>query len=304
VRQGASKRHTLDFGAYSGFRLGQLVQHSLLSSGQSHLLPQDKVGAATPRPGAYVLWLASQAFDGWQFPRHLHLYLELKALQLNGACVFGNGAMQGQTLITVEKSVDEKYEEHAALTLTPEDGETDPYVAMGGIGSGAAAADDEDGDDDGDADPLWVPLDAIDRTENGTSNVQNEYFHSIIEEMRDGERLSYGQWKRLDTQPDDVSCGDCFEDDAFGLMDIDWWSPSAKWASKGMTTPCVVGGWAHAHAVSLGEWRQRRVKGFSGDRGLAYQRTSCSICKEKRDHLKGQLAALKTHDGHSPREHM
>ena len=34
--------------------------------------------ASTPRPGAYVLWLASGAFD-WSFPRHLHLYLKTSA---------------------------------------------------------------------------------------------------------------------------------------------------------------------------------------------------------------------------------
>ena len=100
----------------------------------------------------------------------------------------------------------------------------------------------------------WVPLDDIERIENGISNVQNEYFHSTRLEIRDGERAPYSQWKRFDTVPDDPTCGECFDADEFELMPIDWWSPAAKWASKGVTSPCVVGGWSHTHAVTLGEW--------------------------------------------------
>ena len=35
VRRGASRQYKLDFGAYAGYRLGQLVQHSMSSGGDS-----------------------------------------------------------------------------------------------------------------------------------------------------------------------------------------------------------------------------------------------------------------------------
>jgi hypothetical protein len=40
VRRGASRQYKLDFGTYQGYRLGQLVQHSMSTNGQSHLLPE------------------------------------------------------------------------------------------------------------------------------------------------------------------------------------------------------------------------------------------------------------------------
>ena len=295
VRRGSSKQYKLDFGAYKGYRLGQLVQHSMSTGGSMHLLPAEERSESTPRPGEYILWLAGETFD-WHFPYHLHLYLNLKSLELNGACV-GVGGVGGPKQVRVSERVDNLYEVHAAETLAPPPAdEPNPYVGV----AARAAMDGAEEDDDADADPPWVPLDDIERIENGISNVQNEYFHSTRLEIRDGERAPYSQWKRFDTVPDDPTCGECFDADEFELMPIDWWSPAAKWASKGVTSPCVVGGWSHTHAVTLGEWRQRRVKGLSSDRCIAGQRTSCSICKARHDHLKKQLDALKTQDLSSP----
>jgi hypothetical protein len=304
ARRGAPRAFQLDFGAYEGHRLEQLVQHSIQSGGRTHLLPAAKRTASTPRPGAYVLWLASGAFD-WSFPRHLHLYLMLKSMEANGAYVWPDAALASPVAIKVSERAEQEYEKHVAVTLAPLAGERNPYGgggSRGASGGGAAqptteAAD--DGDEGADADPGWSPMDDIDRVENALPNAQNEYFQSILDEVAGGSRPLFGNWQRMDTYPADPTCGSCDDADGFALMPIDWWSPPTFWASKGVTAPCIVGGWAHSHAVSLGEWRQRRAKGLFSDRGLAGQRTECSLCKQQHAHLKQHLAALKTQDPHS-----
>ena len=304
ARRGAPRAFQLDFGAYEGHRLEQLVQHSIQSGGRTHLLPVAKRTASTPRPGAYVLWLASGAFD-WSFPRHLHLYLMLKSMEANGAYVWPDAALAGAVAIKVSETAEQEYESHVAVTLAPLAGERNPYGGGGSRGaSGGAAAQPtteaaDDGDEGADADPGWSPMDDIDRVENALPNAQNEYFQSILDEVAGGSRPLFGNWQRMDTYPADPTCGSCDDADGFALMPIDWWSPPTFWASKGVTAPCIVGGWAHSHAVSLGEWRQRRAKGLFSDRGLAGQRTECSLCKQQHAHLKQHLAALKTQDPRS-----
>ena len=234
----------------------------------------------------------------------------LKSLEANGACVYPDAADAAPVVIKVGEKAENLYEVHVAETLAPMAGESNPYVAGSGSGSGASAGgvgsgahgDGAEAEEEADADAAWAPLDEIDRVENAISNAQNEYFHAVLDEINEGTRPPFGKWKRMDTHPDDptMDCGICFDDDAFDLMPIDWWSPPTFWASKGVTAPCIVGGWAHSHAVSLGKWRQRRAKGMFGDRGLAGQCMTCSLCREKNAHLKQHLAALKEQDSDSP----
>jgi len=108
VRRGLPKAYKLDFGGYAGYTLGQLVAHS--SRGGGHLLPASERDETTPPPGPYVLWLASADFE-WQLPRHLHLYLALKSLELNGAWVVGNGGVR--TPVAVATKVNELHERKA-----------------------------------------------------------------------------------------------------------------------------------------------------------------------------------------------
>ena len=224
----------------------------------------------------------------------------LKSMEANGAYVWPDAALASPVAIKVSERAEQEYEKHVAVTLAPLAGERNPYGgggSRGASGGGAAqptteAAD--DGDEGADADPGWSPMDDIDRVENALPNAQNEYFQSILDEVAGGSRPLFGNWQRMDTYPADPTCGSCDDADGFALMPIDWWSPPTFWASKGVTAPCIVGGWAHSHAVSLGEWRQRRAKGLFSDRGLAGQRTECSLCKQQHTHLKRHLAALKT----------
>jgi len=73
------------------------------SGGETHFLPAAERNERTPKPGAYILWLAGATFE-WHFPRHLHLYLGLKSLEANGACVGLSGmrAPEQRTLRRLE----------------------------------------------------------------------------------------------------------------------------------------------------------------------------------------------------------
>ena len=119
--------------------------------------------------------------------------------------------------------------------------------------------------------------------------------------MASGERPPYARWRRLDVQPDDATCLECFDPAAFQRMPIDFWSPAAKWGRFGVSQPCVTHGWAHAHFTTLGEWRQRRVKGRETDRCVAGQRVYCGECHRTFKRLKKQRDALKVHNPRSPR---
>ena len=132
ARRGAPRAFTLDFGMYQGYRLGQLVAHSIKSCGRTHLLPAAGRARLAPRPGAYVLWLARDKLFDWSFPRHLHLYLMLKSLEANGACVYPDAADASPVVIKVGEKAENLYEVHVAETLAPMAGESNPYVAGSG----------------------------------------------------------------------------------------------------------------------------------------------------------------------------
>jgi hypothetical protein len=76
-RRGGGAAYKLDFGAYQGYSLLELIRHANCMTGQKHLLPNPSED--TPPPGKYMLWLASTEFE-WQFPRHLKLFFALRAL--------------------------------------------------------------------------------------------------------------------------------------------------------------------------------------------------------------------------------
>ena len=81
ARRGAPATTRLGFGIYADYTVGQLCAHTNTpGKGGTHLLAPDKVQHDTPLPGPYVLWLLSDKFDDWQFPRHLKLFLYLHQL--------------------------------------------------------------------------------------------------------------------------------------------------------------------------------------------------------------------------------
>jgi hypothetical protein len=86
VRRGDAAAFKLDFGAYQGYSLLELIRHA--NKGQAgqatHLLPNPS--ESTPPPGQYVLWLTSTNFE-WQFPRHLKLFFSLRALDFQSVSV-------------------------------------------------------------------------------------------------------------------------------------------------------------------------------------------------------------------------
>ena len=45
-----------------------------------------------------------------------------------------------------------------------------------------------------------------------------QFFRGIIKQMQDGERPVYEKWRRLDVQPDDPTCMECFDEDAFDVL--------------------------------------------------------------------------------------
>ena len=93
ARRGAPSEYTLDFGLYAGKKLLALVKHANAHM-TVHLLPTENVD--DPKPGPYVLWLASADFD-WQFPRHVKLFHALRALDFAGAVV--SDGMQRRAII-------------------------------------------------------------------------------------------------------------------------------------------------------------------------------------------------------------
>ena len=170
--------------------------------------------------------------------------------------------------------------------------------------AGAARASDSTSasrDEDGAEAEPWCALEDVDRHENALPKAQCEFFHSILDEMASGERPPFAEWRRLDVEPDDEACGECFDADDFQRMPIDFWSPEGRWGrSRGVKTPCINHGWAHAAFTKLGEWRQRRAKGRVSDRGLAGQRVTCTECKKERRRLKELLLAARSQDANAP----
>ena len=80
-----------------------------------------------------------------------------------------------------------------------------------------------------------------------------------------------------------------------------WWSPASKWPQFGVKTPCPNHGFAHSQYMKTYEWRQRKVKGVTGDFNLCYQRIRCSECEVEYNRRKKMLAAAKSHDAQDPR---
>ena len=249
VRRGRNAPYLLDFGAYQGYSLLKLIAHA--NKGGGHLLSNPS--EATPPPGQYVLWLASTEFE-WQFPRHLKLFFALRALDYQSCRVCDEN--RGHRPLLVCERAKMRYDAHAASVMSPRDDDVDPYTAATTIGGAAAtvgeanhpppathaaaaagaaaaaptaAAQDNDDDADAnaaDADPPWRPLNAVDRRENGVPKAQQQYFASVLEEIASGERPEYNTWRRLDVLPDDPLCRECFDESAFELMPIDFWSPA------------------------------------------------------------------------------
>ena len=286
---------TLPHSAYAQFTIRKLVEHARATN--AHLLPQPDSG--TPTPARYLMWLTGPDFT-WSFPRHLEMYCALKLL--DGYPIHDGGL--GWHTLTLPERAHARYSEHVTTVMASGEEDFDPYSASAASASAAAprAAAAADGDDDaGDAEPPWVPLDDVDRRQNGVSKQQHMFFQSVLEEMSEGTRPPYREWKRLDVQADDPTCCPGFNHTTFSELDIDFWSPEAKWSHFGVTTPCLTHGWAHAHRTRLGVWRQRRVKGRCVDRCIAGQRVTCLECKEEHGRLKTLLQAARTQDPSAPR---
>ena len=98
VRRGAPAEYTLDFGAYSGYSIRTLIRHANSASARAHLLPNPSSG--TPKPGPYIVWLASTAFQ-WQFPRHLKLFFALRGLDFAGCRVCDGDHWRYCTIYTI-----------------------------------------------------------------------------------------------------------------------------------------------------------------------------------------------------------
>ena len=79
-----------------------------------------------------------------------------------------------------------------------------------------------------DADAPWQPLGEVDRRANVLPKAQQDFFHSILDEMASGERPQFGSWRRLDVYPDDETCVECFDENTFERMPIDFWSPETR----------------------------------------------------------------------------
>tara|TARA_B110000046_G_scaffold178933_1_gene207412 strand:- start:236 stop:586 length:351 start_codon:yes stop_codon:yes gene_type:complete len=87
--------------------------------------------------------------------------------------------------------------------------------------AGAARASDSTSasrDEDGAEAEPWCALEDVDRHENALPKAQCEFFHSILDEMASGERPPFAEWRRLDVEPDDEACGECFDADDFQRM--------------------------------------------------------------------------------------
>jgi len=175
-------------------------------------------------------------------------------------------------LLVCERAVT-RYDMHVASVVSPRDDDVDPYTAAT-TGGGAAATtdatnqpppanhaaaaaaaaarttaaqDDAAQDDATDADPPWRPLNAVDRRENGVPKAQQQFFASVLDDMASG--AEYATWRRLDVQPEDPLCGECFDASAFELMPIDFWSPAAT-AYSGSGAGAAAAGAAAAGAAA------------------------------------------------------
>ena len=112
ARRGRPSSFKLDFGVYKGYTVFELAEHAAAS--EAHIIAAPAV--ATPRPGAYLLWLAGDAFE-WQFPRHLKLFCALRALYHRGLVVREGG---GQQALKLSARATRRYDAHVVTVLTPQ----------------------------------------------------------------------------------------------------------------------------------------------------------------------------------------
>eukprot|EP00964_Phaeocystis_antarctica_P079884 scaffold49815_cov40-Phaeocystis_antarctica.AAC.2 len=206
VRRGCFREYKLEFGAYDGCSMREMLSHA-----------RGNAPPNTPRPGPYLLWIAgcpgwtgpSRRFE-WTFPQHVKLFCALGAAEFAGATLSGSGA--NVYALKLSDFPRTRYDAYVASVLTPHDDDTNPYAprggggaegdgggggsgssesrsataAGGGSGGSGGGGDDDDDDATGDADPPWKPLDSIDRHENGVPKEQQHFFHEITEDMTSG----------------------------------------------------------------------------------------------------------------------
>ena len=128
-------RRRLDFGAYAGFTIRQMISASMTGK----WLLEKAVGH---KPGPYLLWLCGNEFE-WEFPKHLYLFLDLREADCAGATVVKDTAHPGEhsfpQSLTLCSGAHAKYKDYCKVVLDPthvwqDDGHDD--------------GDDDDDDDD------------------------------------------------------------------------------------------------------------------------------------------------------------
>ena len=217
VRRGCFREYRLEFGAYDGCSVREMLSHARAGAASSNRQFLQNPPPNTPRPGPYLLWIAgcpgwtgpSRRFE-WTFPQHVKLFCALGAAEFAGATLSGSGA--NVYALKLSDFPRTRYDAYVASVLTPHDDDTNPYAprggggaegdgggggsgssesrsataAGGGSGGSGGGGDDDDDDATGDADPPWKPLDSIDRHENGVPKEQQHFFHEITEDMTSG----------------------------------------------------------------------------------------------------------------------
>ena len=151
----------------------------------------------------------------------------------------------------------------------------------------------------------WTPMGEADVYCNAVSRQQNAFLERVVEQMASGERPAFEDMERLEVTPPDPLCVGCvdedgnFDDDAWHLLPIHFWSPGTKWHIE---TPCKNHGWAHARYMrTYPGWRQRRVEGVFTDFTIAGQRVECSECKCEYMRLKALKEAAQAHNPRAQR---
>ena len=77
--------------------------------------------------------------------------------------------------------------------------------------------------------------------------------------------------------------------------------PKRIWFTRNGVRPDMIEERVGAQYMKTYEWRQRKVKGVTGDFNLCYQRIRCSECEVEYNRRKKMLAAAKSHDAQDPR---